>query len=156
MDGTHLESKASRPGFVAGGRKEGRSARAHVAGERLRPRRSRAERSTSAHGPATPWRLAQPAGEGEPTASCWGNLPACLATGASNSLVYFFYFISYIHGMQNLHLFLLGHMREPLAKIIIYEAREREGERGREGREGGRKGERSKRLSIIRDTGDAH
>lgn len=58
--------------------------------------------------------------------------------------------------MQNLHLFLLGHMREPLAKIIIYEAREREGERGREGREGGRKGERSKRLSIIRDTGDAH
>lgn len=70
--------------------------------------------------------------------------------------ILFFYFISYIHGMQNLHLFLLGHMREPLAKIIIYEAREREGERGREGREGGRKGERSKRLSIIRDTGDAH
>lgn len=31
MDWTHLESKASRPGFVAGGT----SARAHVAGERL-------------------------------------------------------------------------------------------------------------------------
>lgn len=49
-------------------------------------------------------------------------------------------------------------MREPLAKIIMYEARKREGERegGRGGKEGGRERERSKRLSIIRDTGDAH
>ena len=72
---------------------------------------------------------------------------------------FYFYFFFKLHtsNEKTLHLFLLGHMREPLAKII-YEAREREGERegGREGREGGRKGERSKRLSIIRDTGDAH
>lgn len=44
--------------------------------------------------------------------------------------------------------FLLGHVREPLAKIIIYKEGEREEER-----EGGRE---RQRLSIIRDTGEAH
>lgn len=79
--------RAKLGGFVAGGR----SARAHVAGERLRPRRSRAERSTSAHGPGTPWRLAaEPAGEGGPTASCWGDLPAW---GEGLPIFYFIFFI---------------------------------------------------------------
>lgn len=56
----------------------------------------------------------------------------------------YYFFLSYIHQMKKtLHLFLLGHMREPLAKIILYEAREREGERegGRGGKEGGRERE---------------
>lgn len=88
MDWTHLESKASRPGFVAGGT----SARAHVAGERLaaapEPRRS----STSAHGPGTPWRLAaEPAGEGGPTARWWGSL----AGWREGLQIFYFIFLFY-------------------------------------------------------------
>lgn len=57
--------------------------------------------------------------------------------------MFYFLFLSYIHRMKKtLRLFLLGHMREPLAKII-YEGREREGEGegGRGGKEGGRERE---------------
>lgn len=77
----------------------------------------------------------------------WG---ICLpGDGGFTALGLFFYFRSYIHGMQNRHLFLLGHMREPLEKIIIYEAREREGERGREGGEGRREEGRQKQKAFY-------
>lgn len=59
-----------------------------------------------------------------------------LAQKGASEFIYFL-FLRYIHQIKiTLRLFLLGHMREPLARIIIYVAREGEREGGREeGRE---------------------
>lgn len=134
MDWTHLESTGS---WAL--REEGR------AGAWLESGGGHAELH-AAHGPGTGDWLRSCRGGGT-HGELWG---ICLpGDGGFTALSLFFYFRSYIHGMQNRHLFLLGHMREPLEKIIIYEAREREGERGREGGEGRREEGREKQKAFY-------
>lgn len=68
---------------------------------------------------------------------CWGVERGTGSSGKRNYTGIYFKCIYKVKWGKNPTVFLLGHVREPLAKIIIYEGRE---ERERQ------------RLSIIRDT----